>query len=196
MLPGGHLATGLGLGALTYAGTGSAELAAGCLAGAFLIDADHYLDYLVVEGQWRRPGPLAFLRYSFAERSRRLLLLLHSWELLAALALLAAAWPRAALLGYLAGALLHLAFDVRVNGEAGVRRPIAFYSIGYRTAHRFAAERLLHPPALRVVPPDAGARPVRDFFGWRPRVRPAPVVAGEPAVLVGPAAGAESGALR
>ena len=74
MMPGGHLATAAALGAAGYALTGSAELAAGCFAGGFLIDVDHYLDYLVFEGQWRRPGPADFLRYYFTNQPRRIVL--------------------------------------------------------------------------------------------------------------------------
>jgi hypothetical protein len=167
--PGGHLVTAVGLGALAYAKTGSTALAAGCVAGAFLIDADHYLDYLTVEGQWRRPSPLAFLRYAFAVRTRRHVLPLHSLELMVALVLLARVWPEAALLvGYVAGAMLHLLFDIAVNGEH-LRQPLLFYWFGYRAWHGFAAHRLIAPV---TVPPDAGRRPVREFFTWRPAERP------------------------
>ena len=112
MRPGGHLATAVVLSGTGYGVTGSAELAAGCFAGAFMIDVDHYLDYLTVEGQWRRPGPAQFLRYYFAHRYHRLVLPLHSIELMGALVTLAVAWPRLALVGYLTGALLHLLLDV------------------------------------------------------------------------------------
>ena len=57
MMPGGHLATAIALGGVAYAATGSREAAVGCFAGGFLIDVDHYLDYLFFEKQWRRPGP-------------------------------------------------------------------------------------------------------------------------------------------
>src|SRR5439155_22379927 len=87
--PGGHVATTVALGAAGYAVTGTAELAAGCFAGGFLIDLDHYLDYLTVEGQWRRPSPSEFLRYYFGHRYRRLVLPLHSMELVGAVAALA-----------------------------------------------------------------------------------------------------------
>src|SRR5437867_2722389 len=82
MRPGGHLATAVVLSGTGYGVTGSAELAAGCFAGAFMIDVDHYLDYLTVEGQWRRPGPAQSLRYYFAHRYHRLVLPLLSIELL------------------------------------------------------------------------------------------------------------------
>src|SRR5688572_525158 len=66
--------------------------------------------------QPRAPSPSEFLRYYFGHRYRRLVLPLHSLELMSTLAVLAVAWPQAALLGYLLGALLHLAPDVLVNG--------------------------------------------------------------------------------
>lgn len=168
MGPGGHLATAVALSATGYAATGSLELSAGAFAGAFLIDVDHYLDYLTVEGQWRRPGPLAFLSYYFGHRFRRVVLPLHSLELMGLLALFAVAWPRGALLGYLAGAWLHLVLDILVNGEHLLRRPLLFYSVLYRAAHGFAAETLL---ARVTLPRDAGTRPIREFFRWRPAER-------------------------
>ncbi|MGH7267958.1 MAG: hypothetical protein ACREMB_24340, partial [Candidatus Rokuibacteriota bacterium] len=168
MRPGGHLTTAVALGAAGYAATGSLELTIGAVAGAFLIDVDHYTDYLTVEGRWRRPGPLAFLRYYFGNRARRLVLPLHSLELLGALAVVAAAWPRAALLGYVAGAWLHLVLDILVNGEHLLRRPLLFYCLSYRARHAFAADALLVPVA---APREAGTRPIREFFGWRPPER-------------------------
>lgn len=141
--------------------TSSAELAAGCFAGAFLIDLDHYLDYLTVEGQWRRPSPAEFLRYYFAHRYRRLVLPLHSVELLSALGVLSAAWPRPALLGYLLGALLHLGLDILVNGARSLLRPSLFYSLVYRARLGFARERLIAPGA---VPSGAGEDLARELF--------------------------------
>jgi hypothetical protein len=166
--PGGHLATGVGLGAVAYAASGSLELTAGCFAGAFLIDLDHYLDYLTVERQWRRPGPGAFLRYYFGRRVRRFLLPLHSLELMLALAALLVVWPRPALLGYVTGAVLHLVLDIAVNGEALLRSPWAFYWLGYRLWHGCASERLEAPV---VAPPGTGEAPLREFFSWHPPER-------------------------
>ena len=62
MMPGGHLATSVVLAAAGYAWTHSVEFGVGCFAGGFLIDVDHYLDYLFVERQWRQPWPASFLR--------------------------------------------------------------------------------------------------------------------------------------
>lgn len=168
MRPGGHLATAVALSGAGYLGTGSAELAAGCFTGAFLIDGDHYLDYLIFEGQWRRPSPTTFLRYYFTHRYQWAVLLLHSLELMGLLALLALAWPRLALLGYILGALLHIVLDILVNGEHMLTRPILFYSLAYRASLRFSAARLMGP---LVIPPEVGQAPVREFFTWRPPER-------------------------
>src|SRR5579885_181723 len=100
MMPGGHLATSVALGGVAYASTGSIEVATGCFAGGFLIDVDHYLDYLVFEKQWRRPGPLSFLRYYFSFCPRKLVLPLHSAEFMAVLFALMLRHPWPLLVGY------------------------------------------------------------------------------------------------
>ncbi|MBI4240895.1 MAG: hypothetical protein HY613_04190 [Candidatus Rokubacteria bacterium] len=174
MKPGGHLATAAALSGVGYAVTGSLGLAAGCFAGGFLIDSDHYLDYLVFDGQWRHPSPTAFLRYAFTYRYKRLVQPLHSVELLAVLGLLAVTWPHPALVGYILGSLLHLSLDILVNGEHILRQPVLFYCFFYRARRRFAADRLV---GRLVLPPGAGQAPVREFFTWRLRAWP---VDGEP----------------
>jgi hypothetical protein len=166
MMPGGHLATSLTLGTATYYLTGSAEAAAGAFAGGFLIDFDHYLDYLLFEKQWRRPSPVSFLRYYFTNSPRRVVLPLHSGELMTALLALILAHPWPLLVGYWVGAAMHLTFDVLVNGEYGLKRPVLFYFFSYRARHGFAAEKFFKDV---TVPAEAGDRPVRDFFTrWRP----------------------------
>jgi hypothetical protein len=166
MMPGGHLATALTLSTTTYLATGSAEAAAGAFAGGFLIDVDHYLDYLVFEKQWRRPGPVSFLRYYFTNRPRRAVLPLHSAELMTVLLAVIFAHPWPLLVGYWVGAAMHLICDILVNGEYGLRRPVMFYVFAYRASQRFATDNLLNDV---VVPAEAGSRPVRDFFvRWFP----------------------------
>src|SRR5437588_10278036 len=166
MMPGGHLATSLALAAATYQITGSAEAAAGCIACGFLIDVDHYLYYLIFEEQWRRPSPVSFLRYYFTNRPRKLVLPLHSFELMTVLLAVIFAHPWPLLVGYWVGAAMHLVFDVLVNGEYGLKRPVMFYVFAYRAFHRFAAETLFKDV---VIPAEAGSQPVRDFFvRWRP----------------------------
>src|SRR5216684_7658174 len=143
MMPGGHLATALTLSTTTYYATGSKEAAAGAFAGAFLIDVDHYLDYLVFEKQWRRPGPVSFLRYYFTNRPRKLVLPLHSAELMTVLLAVIFVHPWPLLVGYWVGAAMHLIFDVLVNGEYGLKRAGLFYLFSYRAYHRFAAASLM-----------------------------------------------------
>jgi hypothetical protein len=164
VMPGGHLATSLALSGVAYASSGSAEAAAGCFAGGFLIDVDHYLDYLLFEKQWRRPGPVSFLRYYFTYSPKRLVLPLHSAEFMLLLLgiILVQPWPL--LVGYWVGALMHLIFDVMVNGDHALKRPVPFYVFAYRAANRFAAEKLLDA----VAPKAAGQAPIREFFRWRP----------------------------
>src|SRR5262247_3798223 len=164
MMPGGHLVTSLGLSALAYAATGSREAAAGCFAGGFLIDVDHYLDYIVFEKQWRRPGPLHFLQYYFSYRPKRLVLPLHSLEVMTTLLFVMLVRPWPFLVGYWLGALMHLTFDVLVNGDYALKKPVRFYIFSYRASFRFSADELLdvgaHAPADH--------NPIREFFRWRP----------------------------
>ena len=115
-MPGGHLATSLALSAVAYVSTGSIEASAGCFAGGFLIDVDHYLDYLFFERQWRKPSPVQFLRYYFTYSPKKLVLPLHSAELMSLMFLIILVHPWPLLVGYWVGALMHLTFDVLVNG--------------------------------------------------------------------------------
>jgi hypothetical protein len=142
MSPGGHLVT------TAVACAGAAVLSeswvatAAVAAGGFLIDVDHAVDYVFLERD-RALTPDAFLRHYLEGRTRRVLLVLHSYELFALLAF-AAWWTGAlALWAYLWGATLHLALDLTFNGEVTPRSIVAFYSFAYRLAHRFDADRLL-----------------------------------------------------
>ena len=77
--------------------------------------------------------------------------------------------PSPLLVGYWVGALMHLTFDVLVNGDNVLKRPVLFYIFAYRAWFRFSADDLLD-----VVPSDAGGqRPIREFFRWRPVDDPA-----------------------
>src|SRR5262252_2052267 len=145
MMPGGHLATSVALGGVAYAVTGSIELAVGCLAGGFFIDVDHYLDYIVFEKQWVRPGPASFLRYYFRNELKWVVLPLHSLELMAVLTVIAIWRPEPMLVGYLVGAAMHLVFDIAVNGDYSIRHRYSFYFFTYRDKHAFRANELLDP---------------------------------------------------
>jgi hypothetical protein len=142
MSPGGHLVTTAAASAAVGYATGSLALAAAIAAGGFLIDLDHVFDYVVFDGQ-RDLRPGAFLRYYVEGHVRRTVLLLHSYELFAVLALIAG-WTQATLLsGYLIGALMHLALDIVFNGRVTPYSIAAFYSFTYRASRRFDAFALL-----------------------------------------------------
>jgi hypothetical protein len=147
MSPGGHLVTTVAACAAALALTrtlpaGDAlALAGGIAAGGFFIDVDHAVDYVLFERQ-RDLRPGAFLRYYLEGRMRRVVLVLHSYELFAILAALAWWLESLPLTGYLLGALMHLALDIVFNGEQTPRSIGAFYSFAYRARHAFDAQAL------------------------------------------------------
>jgi hypothetical protein len=140
MSPGGHLVTSTVACAAVYAGTGDAALIAGLAAGGFLIDVDHMVDYVLFERQ-RDLRPASFLRYYLDGRAERVVLLLHSYELLILLAALAWVTGIAWLWGWVFGMLLHLPLDVIFNGKFSSHGLVHFYSfivrarVGFRSAH-------------------------------------------------------------
>ena len=142
MSPGGHLVTtALACGAV-HALTGSAALTAGLAAGGFLIDVDHVVDYVLVE-RCRDLRPSAFLRYYLGGQAKRIVLALHSYELLALLALLAWVTNSEVGWGYVLGMLLPLPLDIVFNGKLVSRSLVPFYSFGYRWRVGFLAARLV-----------------------------------------------------
>ena len=169
MSPGGHLVTTAAACAVTAYATGSPALAAAVGVGGFLIDIDHAIDYVLFERQ-RDLRPGAFLRYYMEGRLRRAVLVLHSYELFAALIALAW-WLHAPLLSaYLVGALLHLGLDLTFNGRITPYSIAAFYSFGYRLAYRFDAHALLGIAEPRPVTGTFWA----TFFDNGPALRPLP----------------------
>jgi len=151
--PGGHLVTTVAACTAAAAVTGSWPLTAGIAVGGFFIDVDHAVDYVVFERQ-RDLRPGTFLRYYLSGRVQRVVLLLHSYELFALVALLAWWGDSMLLTGYLVGGLMHLALDIIFNGELTPRSIAAFYSFSFRAAHGFRASSLLGAVPLR--PPAAG----------------------------------------
>ena len=174
MSPGGHLVTTAAVCAATAYTTGSGPLTAAVAGGGFFIDLDHAIDYVAFDRQ-RDLTPAAFLRHYLEGRVRYTVLALHSYELFAVLAAIAW-WIHAPLLSaYLVGALMHLALDIVFNGRITPYSIAAFYSFGYRLAHRFDAVALLGiaeprpvsrglwraffegaPPLTRLAPPAPG----------------------------------------
>jgi hypothetical protein len=155
MSPGGHLVTTAAACAVLYAGTGSPALVAGLAAGGFLIDVDHVIDYVLFERQ-RDLRPGSFLRYYVNGRVRRVVLVLHSYELLALLA--AVAWFTRIewLWGWVFGMLLHLPLDVIFNGKFASGGLVHFYSFIIRARAGFLADRFT----------DRARRPVADDVFW------------------------------
>ncbi|HYB40760.1 MAG TPA: hypothetical protein VEL75_03260 [Candidatus Methylomirabilis sp.] len=147
MSPGGHLVTTAAACGLVYAGTGSAALTAGLLAGGFLIDIDHVFDYIIFERQ-RDLRPSAFLRYYLEGKVRRVVLPLHSYELLALLIVLARAGNWDWLWGYVLGMALHLPLDIVFNGRLVPGGLVHFYSFAVRARAGFRAERFADPRRL------------------------------------------------
>lgn len=142
MSPGGHLITTAIASASVYACTGSVPLVAGMIAGGFLIDVDHVLDYVVVERQ-RDLRPASFLRYYSEQRMRHVALVLHSYELIAALIALAWITNWVPLWGYVLGVALHLPLDIYFNGRVLGKNLVPFYSLAYRWRLGFRAGPLL-----------------------------------------------------
>lgn len=132
-----------------YAGTGSTELVAGLAAGGFLIDVDHMVDYVLFERQ-RNLRPAAFLRYYLSGRPERVVLMLHSYELLALLAVLAWITRLDWLWGWVFGMLLHLPLDVIFNGKFSSRGMLHFYSFIVRARAGFRAARFTDRPVQPI----------------------------------------------
>ena len=163
MSPGGHLVTTAAACAAVYAGTGSVELVAGLAAGGVLIDVDHVVDYVLFERQ-RDLRPAAFLRYYLGGRVERVVLVLHSYELLALLAALAWFTPVEWHWGWVFGMLLHLPLDIIFNGKFASGGLVHFYSFIVRARAGFRAARFV---ARRVKPVPAGELWTAFFVGGR-----------------------------
>ena len=144
--PGGHLVTTALACAAVYAGTESVALTAGLAAGGFLIDVDHMVDYVLFERQ-RDLRPGSFLRYYLSGKVQRVVLVLHSYELLVLLA--AVAWLTSVewLWGWVFGMLLHLPLDIVFNGKFASGGLVPFYSFIVRARAGFRADRFVdrHP---------------------------------------------------
>ena len=167
MSPGGHLVcTALACGAVHALG-GSLVLTAGVAAGGVLIDVDHVIDYIFFERR-RELSPGAFLRYYVEQRHQRVVLMLHSYELLVALAALAWVTGWVGLWGYLLGMALHLPLDIVFNGRVLSRNLLPFYSFAYRWRARFRSAPLLGVTAPTPAPGGFWRSFFAEFFPARP----------------------------
>ena len=170
MSPGGHLVTTAAACAAVYAGTGDAALTAGLAAGGFWIDVDHMVDYVLFERQ-RDLRPASFLRYYVSGKAQRVVLLLHSYELLVLLAALAWVTGVAWLWGWVFGMLLHLPLDIIFNGKFASGGLVHFYSFIVRARAGFRAARFTDRPPRPAT--DEGFWTV-FFKGSQPASEPAP----------------------
>jgi hypothetical protein len=148
--PAGHFITTSVLTGAVFAGTQSIELAAGAFAGGFLIDLDHYFDYVAFNRQ-RDLRPSRFLEYYFKNQFDWVVLPLHSYELMLGLSVASYLAPHPLLAGYLIGATLHMALDLVFN-ESVIDRIVPFYSFIYRWKQGFAKTSLLKPEAIEEGP--------------------------------------------
>jgi hypothetical protein len=170
MSPGGHLVTTAIACAGVYAATGSPALTLGLAAGGFLIDIDHVIDYVLFEKQ-RDLRPASFLKYYLDGNTRRVVLMLHSYELFALLALLAWAANSAWLWGWVLGMALHLPLDVVFNGKFASGGLVHFYSFAVRARAGFLAERFADRSRLPALEDGFW---VAFFRGGRIKETPAP----------------------
>jgi hypothetical protein len=136
--PGGHLVTSAAACAAVYAATGNPALTAGLAAGGFLIDVDHVVDYVLFEGQ-RDLRPSSFLKYYLGGQAQRVVLVLHSYELLVLLSALAWVTHVDWLWGWVLGMLLHLPLDIVFNGKFASGGLVHFYSFIVRARAGFRA---------------------------------------------------------
>ncbi len=126
-----HAAAALPLAAAVHWAGGSLTAAGLAGAASVLVDLDHVADYVWWRGGWR--GVDDFFASYHAHRVTRLLLLMHSWELLlpfwGLLALLAApAWLWALAVGW----SFHLVLDQLANPVG-----LGFYFLAYRSRRGF-----------------------------------------------------------
>ncbi|MCA1808264.1 MAG: hypothetical protein ABR497_03860 [Kiritimatiellia bacterium] len=132
MKPLAHVAVSLAAGAGLGWALKSMTAALACLTAGVLIDLDHIPDYF-----WnfrRRPDAGHFFHVFKHDVLDRVIVVLHSWELMLLL-LLGVWWTgwRPLGLGLLCGALLHLSLDQLFNRHS----PLA-YSLIYRLRRGFA----------------------------------------------------------
>ena len=162
-----------------HALTGSVPLTAGVALGGFLIDVDHAIDYVTLESR-RDLRPAAFLEHYAEQRHRRVLLALHSYELLALLVLLAWLSNAAWLWGYVLGMSLHLPLDIVFNGRRLGRNLVPFYSLAYRARAAFRSDALLGVTGPRPQPGGFWRRCFAEFF---PGALPVPAAARRPRAI-------------
>ena len=110
---------------------------------------DHAVDYVLFERQ-RDLRPASFLRYYLGGKVQRVVLVLHSYELLVLLAAIAWLANVEWLWGWVFGMLLHLPLDIVFNGKFASGGLVHFYSFIVRARAGFRADRFMDRPSLAV----------------------------------------------
>lgn len=151
-----HFWSSLAAGGILYWATGSGGAVAGAMAGGFLIDSDHVIDTLWSirhgapfrrkqrqdDGSGAQRGIRAWVINHLGPRKLlRLPLIFHSYELLAAIAIMTGYLRTPFLIGLLSGYILHLSLDL-LRHHHEFRSPL-FYLISYRLVHGFRREELI-----------------------------------------------------
>ena len=149
-----HFWSSLAAGGALYYVTGSSAALAGSMLGGFLIDGDHlidqlwsiyrqapYLDSAPASNRGSRTARSQVIQHLRRRKLVRLPLIFHSYELLAALVILAVSVRTPFLIGLLAGYALHLLLDL-VRHHHEFRSPL-FYLLSYRMAQGFRRDRLI-----------------------------------------------------
>lgn len=138
-----HLATSLPLAGAAYLATGSLGAVAGILLGGVLIDADHLLEFWIDTPY--RLNLRQFFRYGNSGTNTKIIVFLHSYELLFILVALAHLTGHAGFfLGTAAGMALHIALDtINIMRKFGYG-PWAFltFSFLFRLVHLFDRQRI------------------------------------------------------
>jgi hypothetical protein len=150
-----HFWSSLAAGGALYWVTGSSAALAGTVVGGFLIDSDHVIDQLWsirYGAPFRREPPddgsaatrgvrAWFSKYLRPRKLLRLPLVFHSYELLAAIAILTVVLRTPFLIGLLSGYALHLSLDM-IRHHHEFRSPF-FYLLLYRLTHGFRRDELI-----------------------------------------------------
>jgi membrane-bound metal-dependent hydrolase YbcI (DUF457 family) len=134
----GHIITSAGVGLASYARYRSPGAAVTSFLVGWLIDLDHIVDYVTAHGwtlNWSRFNEAAHEKYS-----GKLLLPLHSYELLALFFILFRGPKRQPYrVGITVAVLTHLLLDQKCNPS---RRPLTYF-LTHRIRSRFDAAKIL-----------------------------------------------------
>ena len=137
----GHVLTSVTAIGIAFGVTRSVSLSLGVAIGSLLLDSDHFLDYVFIDGQWSL-NPIRFLQYYSNYFPPRRVLLLHSYELLVVLLAFAFLTSGKALGGFAVGAFVHLVADILPRSNRSIWARIKLYSFIYRWHHGFNSSRL------------------------------------------------------